>query len=116
MRALDQRRRLVHRAGSQLVVLTTPCFRPAEGPARDLARLADGQRVRRFNAVLGDFARTHPAEVSLVDLYRLTCPGGRYLGSIDGVPQRIDGVHLTPDAAQNLWRLITPEIQAAFAG
>ena len=98
-------------ADARLVLLTTPCFSPSpDGPIGDLRVLGESRRIDWFNRIIRGFAAEHPSEVSVIDLHEIACPHGEYRDVVDGVEQRIDGVHFTRDAATQIWQRLGPDL------
>lgn len=101
---------------ARFILLTMPCFSPAtSGRAADLHNLSDGRRIAWYNQILRTFAAEHPSSVRVIDLHEIVCPKGKFVDQINGVPQRLDGVHFTVPAAQRIWRSLTPLIMQAIA-
>ena len=81
-----------------MVFLTAPCTDEGEQP--DGAPWPEDSTARRdtYNHLLREVAAEHPHTVSVADLDKAACPGGRYSASEQGVEIRTvaDGVHFTP--------------------
>lgn len=109
---LDRGIEMVVDAGARPVLLTAPCYRPEdEPPDRSTSDRGDDERVAWFNGVVRDAAAAHPGTM-IIDLNRLLCPGGGYADEIGGTPARTDGVHLTVDAARQVWAWLAPQLSA----
>jgi peptidoglycan/LPS O-acetylase OafA/YrhL len=85
--------------GARVVLLTASYTRRAERPDGGLYPEDDPSRVDAWNALL----RRAPATV--LDLAKLTCPGGTFTWTVDGVKIRSDGLHFTPAGVK---RIIAP--------
>ncbi|HSL56321.1 MAG TPA: acyltransferase family protein [Acidimicrobiales bacterium] len=110
--ALDRALRGLSERSEHVVALTLPCFAAGDDSgAWDLAVRNDPTRVERFNTHLRDIAAA--AGVEVVDLGGLLCPGGVPLDTLDGVELRYDGVHLTREGAELVWRWLLPRLDAA---
>ena len=48
---------------------------------------------------------SHPLQVTILDLNKLVCPGGKFTWSIGNIKIRSDGLHYTPAGVQ---RIIAP--------
>lgn len=88
--------------GAHVVLLTTPYL---GGPER-----ADGgqrpefssARVDHWNAMLRETAESFSPLVSVMDLGGRLSPGGKYAASVDHIPARTDGIHLTAQIGRRL--------------
>lgn len=105
-------RGLVERSG-RVVALTLPCFAQGDDGVWDLDVRNDPRRVARFNDHLRDAAAATGAEV--VDFGGLLCPDGEPVDELDGVRLRYDGVHLTTEGADLVWRWLLPRLGAPGA-
>jgi len=101
--------------GSEVMLLTSPCFRPRDLGLNAAAQVRlDAQRVDDLNDLYWEFAGQHADQVVIADLNRLVCPEGEYTDiTIDGVHMREDGIHFTPEGADLVARWLAPEITAA---
>jgi hypothetical protein len=65
--------------------------------------------------LLRQIAAAHPGTVSVDDLDKAACPGGRYASTVQGVVIRTvdDGVHFTPQGGVFLAPALMPPIVAA---
>ena len=100
------------RFGARVVLFTMPYVDPSD-------RQPDGlpwsenmpSRVRAYNALVRQVARSDPGEISVIDLNRMLSPAGVYTASLDGVAVRWpDGVHISLAGGQLLQPQILPEI------
>ena len=84
--------------GAHLVIATV-----ASRASSDYApsNAAEDARYVRLNELYREYARTHPAAVSLIDFAGSVCPGGPPCPrSVHGIELRpLDGTHFTPDTA-----------------
>ena len=86
---------IVKAADPRLVLFTAPYYSSGEQPNGSAWPEDDPRRVDAYNRLLYQAAAADPTVVSVVDLNRLVCPGGKFVTSIDGVTVRTpDGVHL----------------------
>jgi peptidoglycan/LPS O-acetylase OafA/YrhL len=62
---------------------------------------AETSRYERLNELYTQYARAHPATVSVVDFAAAVCPGGPPCPrTVDGIePRPLDGMHFTPQTA-----------------
>ena len=117
-RYLDQQlaeaQRVLTSRGARFVLLTTPCFRPTNAGVGGwgLKDRSDPARVVWLNQVFGRYAAAHPKDVTLIDLDRFVCPGGRFADRIDGQPMRTDGVHFSAEGAAVVWKWLGPQLVA----
>jgi hypothetical protein len=73
---------------------TAPCFASGEQPDGSPWPEDDPARVRAYNQRVRSVVAAHPGQATLVDLYAMVCPGGRYHEKLDGVTVRSpDGIH-----------------------
>ena len=82
--------------GAHMILETAPCYAPAELP--DGSPVPEDQvgRVQAYNRLVDEVGAQFPTRVTVQNLYALTCPGGRFHPSIDGVALRsADGIHFT---------------------
>jgi peptidoglycan/LPS O-acetylase OafA/YrhL len=104
--------------GARVVLVTQPCANSGER--------ADGQpwpedsasRLAIYNGIVRSVARRTGA--SVLDLYSMVCPGGRYQQTIDGVTVRQpDGVHFSIASggffAPRIFRVLIADGRAAEA-
>jgi hypothetical protein len=112
---LEKAADVVNAAGLPMVFLTAPCTDEPEQP--DGAAWPEDDPARRdaYNRILREVAAEHPTTVSVDDLDKAACPGGRYASTVDGVVIRTvnDGVHFTPQGGVFLAPAIVPPIVAA---
>ncbi len=81
-------------SGAHMVLLTAPCYSSGEQPDGSPWPEDSPTRVSAYNDQLYTVAAEFPAQVSVVNLNALMCPGGRFEPVIDGVTVRApDGVH-----------------------
>jgi peptidoglycan/LPS O-acetylase OafA/YrhL len=102
--------------GANVVIPTVACTAPEAGAAAEtIDRSAyNPDRVRAANRVLRELARKNADRMTLVDLHRYVCPGGRYTNNLHGVdPLRVDGVHYTPAGSDLIGRWLAPRLALA---
>jgi hypothetical protein len=100
--------------GAEVVLLTSPCFRPLDGDLADWGEeRSDDARVDWLNRLYRSYATTNLGSVQVADLHGLLCPNGEYLTELEGQQLRFDGVHLTPPAADLTWRWLEPALTTA---
>jgi hypothetical protein len=86
---------IVRSAGARFVLFTAPYYSSGEQPDGSAWPEDDPRRVDAYNRILYQVAAADPEFVSVVDLKRLVCPGGKFVTSVDGVIVRApDGIHL----------------------
>ncbi len=109
--ALDRIRETVTAGGARFVILTTPCFSPAQRILGEFgeADRADPSRVQFLNGVWRRYAATRP-DVTVIDLDARVCPDGRYADTLHGVTMRTDGVHFTQGGSVQVWKWLAPEL------
>jgi hypothetical protein len=93
---LDQAVGIAGTGGAHVVLLTASYTRRAERPDGGLYPEDQPERVDAWNTLLRREAATRPDQVSVVDLASITCPGGTFRWTVDGVRIRSDGLHFTP--------------------
>ncbi len=112
--ALDSAVRISSARGAHVVLMTAPCYNnglqadhkpwPADSP----------RRLAIYNGLVRHVASTHRSTVTLVDLHRMLCPGGRYTSTIDGMVVRSpDGIHVLGTAGAFYGPRLWPTIVAA---
>ncbi len=105
---------LVNAAGARMVYLTAPCTDEGESPDGAPWPEDNPARLAEYNKLVREVAAEHPQTDSVVDLYSVTCPGGKFTTDIDGqAVRRSDGVHFTDAAGPVLGPKIMPAIVAA---
>lgn len=116
---LEQALQILTSTGARLVLLTTPCFDQTRGGGLSAfadplveRTAAEAWRVDWLNGLWAEFAAAHPDTVQLLDLHGVTCPGGAYSATLDGVALHVDGVHFTPEAAKSVWAWVGPQLVA----
>jgi peptidoglycan/LPS O-acetylase OafA/YrhL len=90
---LERAVRIGTSTGAKMVLMTAPCFVPAE--------LADGDpvpedtvtRIEAYNRVVETVGGEFSQSVTVQDLFSLSCPDGRFTPTLGGRPFRADGVH-----------------------
>jgi hypothetical protein len=91
--------------GGAVAVFTVPCYvfvvRSRSPKLEDIAW---------FNGVLRAAAAKAGPSVKVVDYGQYICPNGVNRPEIDGVQMRYDGVHLTHEGAQMVWRWLAPQL------
>ena len=96
---IDEAARRLTMGDAHLVIATMPPRAPNELlPASDSAEVA---RYVRLNELYTQYARAHPATVSIADFAGAVCPGGPPCPrTVDGIePRPLDGLHFTPQTA-----------------
>ena len=84
---------IVSSAGARLALATAPCFSSGEQPDGSPWPEDSPARVRDYNNLVRSVAGSVP-RATVVDLYSMVCPGGRFHTTIGGVTVRApDGVH-----------------------
>lgn len=98
------------------VILLTALYGKLGWPLQiDLARSGFNDAwIDDWNRVVAEVAAVDPASRTLLDLNAYLDPEGRWAETIDGVPARSDGVHLTPEAARIAARWLVPQILHAL--
>ena len=106
---------VVNAAGLPMVFLTAPCTDEPEQPDGDAWPEDDPARRDAYNRMIREIAAAHPRTVSVDDLDKAACPGGRYASTVQGVVIRTvnDGVHFTPQGGVFLAPAIVPPMVAA---
>ena len=80
--------------GARMILMTSPCFSQGEQINGDPWPQDDIRRVQKYNSLVEQVAAENPSTVTVQDLYSMTCPGGKYLSTLDGAPLRDpDGIH-----------------------
>ena len=80
--------------GAHVGVATSPCFSSGEQPSGAAWPEDDPSRVKAYNGIVRSVAAEHAGAASVVDLYGMLCPDGRYHETLDGATVRNpDGVH-----------------------
>jgi peptidoglycan/LPS O-acetylase OafA/YrhL len=111
--ALERVGRALTRRGAHVALLTLPPGGPLASRTPDPRRDRD---VVYYNTLLRDFAAEHRANVSLVDLAAVVCPGGAPCPTmVEGRGLRPDGVHYSPATATWVAKRVLPELLAAAA-
>jgi peptidoglycan/LPS O-acetylase OafA/YrhL len=112
---LEKAADVVNAAGLPMVFLTAPCTDEPEQPDGDAWPEDDPARRDAYNRMIREIAAEHPQTVSVDDLDKAACPGGRYASTVDGVVIRTvnDGVHFTPQGGAFVAPAIVPPMVAA---
>ena len=76
---------VVNAAGLPMVFLTAPCTDEPEQPDGDAWPEDNPARRDAYNRMIRQIAAEHPRTVSVDDLDKAACPGGRYASTVDGV-------------------------------
>jgi len=102
---------IFHGFGARVVLFTMPYVDPSDRQPGGLPWSENmPSRVRAYNALVRQVARSDPGEVSVIDLNRMLSPAGVYTASLDGVDVRWpDGVHISEAGGELLQRQILPE-------
>jgi peptidoglycan/LPS O-acetylase OafA/YrhL len=87
--------------GAHVVLLTASYTRRSERPDGGLYAEDDPSRVDAWNRVL----RQAGGPATVLDLAKLTCPGGKFTWTVNGIRIRSDGLHFTPNGVK---RIIAP--------
>ena len=91
LREMERVRAMVAASGARLVFVTNPPTAP--NPIRKVTQ-ADIDHTEHLNALMARFARSHPGDVTVVDLAEIVGPGGATLA--DPCPVDQDGIVLRP--------------------
>jgi peptidoglycan/LPS O-acetylase OafA/YrhL len=112
---LEKAADLVNAAGLPMVFLTAPCTDEPEQPDGDAWPEDNPARRDAYNRMIRQIAAAHPRTVSVDDLDKAACPGGRYASTVHGVVIRTvdDGVHFTPQGGVFLAPALIPPIVSA---
>ena len=96
---------------AHVVLLTTPCFDSGTFPDGKGYPEDNPTRIRTYNDMLYQAATSDPM-VSVVDLFGMVCPKGKFSSSIDGVVVRSpDGIHFSLAGGNLLAAKILPTIE-----
>ncbi len=98
--------------GAKVVLFTMPYVDPSDRQADGFAWSENTPtRVKAYNALVRQVARTHPGVVSVIDINRMLSPAGVYTASLSGVRVRsADGIHVSVDGGELLQRQILPAV------
>jgi hypothetical protein len=99
--------------GARVVLLTASYTRRSERPDGGLYPEDDPARVNAWNALL----RANAGSATVLDLAKVTCPGGTFTWTVDGLKIRSDGLHFTPAGVKRViapWLL--PQLAAIARG
>jgi hypothetical protein len=112
---LEKAADVANSAGVPMVFLTAPCTNEPEQPDGDAWPEDNPARRAAYNRMIREIAAAHPRTVSVDDLDKAACPGGRYARTVKGVVIRTanDGVHFTPEGGVFLATSLMPPIVAA---
>ena len=112
---LEKAAAVANSAGVPMVFLTAPCTDEGEQPDGALWPEDNPARREAYNHLLREVAAEHPRTVSVADLDKAACPGGRYAATVQGVEIRTvdDGVHFTPQGGVFVAPSLMPPIVAA---
>jgi peptidoglycan/LPS O-acetylase OafA/YrhL len=112
---LEKAAEVANAAGLPMVFLTAPCTNEPEQPDGDAWPEDNPARREAYNRMIRQIAAAHPRTVSVDDLDKAACPGGRYASTVKGVVIRTadDGVHFTPQGGVFLATALMPPIVAA---
>lgn len=103
---------IVTTKGAKVALFTTPYYRRGLRPDGGIFPEDDPARVDQMNALFRAIASRHPGVVTLVDFGGRLSPNGQLAMSVDGIPLRSDGVHLTPQAGAWLAPWLLPQLTA----
>ena len=121
--------RIASSAGAHVGLATSPCFSSGEQPSGAPWPEDSPERVKAYNDLVRSVVAENPGRATVIDLYSMLCPGGRYHQTLDGIQVRNpDGVHYplfslrdpnSPDPetigqAQQFGLWIAPRILAAL--
>ncbi len=96
--------------GARMVLMTSPCYSQGEQLDGSPWPQDDIRRVQRYNSLVRQVAAEFPSKVTLQDLYAMTCPVGKFVPTLDGVPLRDpDGIHFSIAAGTGA-ALLAPQI------
>ena len=95
--------------GAHMVLLTAPCYSEGEQANGNPWPQDDPRRVAAYNELVRQVGAEFPDQVTVEDLYSMTCPGGRFVATLDGRPFRPDGVHFTWQADSGA-ALLAPQL------
>jgi hypothetical protein len=98
---LEQAIAIAGGGGAHVVLLTASYTRRSERPDGGLYAEDDPSRVDAWNALL----RRDAGDATVLDLAKLTCPGGTFTWTVNGTKIRSDGLHFTPNGVK---RIIAP--------
>jgi hypothetical protein len=100
--------------GAHVVLMTAPCYDNGLQADHKPWPADSAHRLAIYNSLVRHVAATHRSTVTLVDLHRMLCPGGRYASSIDGMVVRSpDGIHVLGTAGAFYGPKLWPAIVAA---
>ncbi len=106
---LEEAVRIGTSTGARMVLMTAPCYSEGEQLNGDPWPQDAIARVQKYNTLVRAVGAEFPSQVSVQDLYALTCPGGKFMPTLDGKPLRgADGVHFSP--APGGGALLAPQI------
>ncbi len=97
--------------GNLVTLLAVPCMRQTPDAVLQTLARTDPERVSAFNEILRREAARSPT-VQVLDLDELLCPQGVYLEEVDGAPVRYDGVHVSTEGSNLVWRWLLDELSA----
>ncbi len=106
---LEKAVRIGTSTGARMVLMTAPCYSEGEQLNGDPWPQDDIRRVEKYNSLVRAVGAEFPSQVTVQDLYAMTCPGGKFVATLDGKPLRDgDGVHFSP--APGGGALLAPQI------
>ena len=80
--------------GVRVALATAPCFSSGEQPSGAPWPEDSPKRVAAYNQIVRSVVAEDAGQATLIDLYAMVCPGGRYHQAIGGVAVRApDGIH-----------------------
>jgi len=101
--------------GRPVVVVNSGCYDQESFSIQGVDLAPDrnnASRAQAVNAVVRRLAALRPGQVSVADLFSLTCRNGHYSRSLSGTELRSDGVHFTTDGAREVWDWLLPQLRA----
>ena len=85
--------------GASVVIAGVPCFNLDDDPTGfDLDTRVSAERTAALNQAGQAFVESLGGEVKWIDMRELTCPGGTYEPTIDGLELHRDGIHYSDEA------------------
>jgi peptidoglycan/LPS O-acetylase OafA/YrhL len=100
--------------GAKVVFLTAPCYDSGEQPNGDPWPADSIQRVKIYNNLLKEVVAQNAGTATLVNLFSMVCPNGKYEEFIHNVQVREpDGIHFTIQGGAFLAPRIWPTVVEA---
>ncbi len=101
--------RILTSRGGRVALLSVPCLSTQPGRSEPPPKSND---IAWINRVFAEAAARAGSAVKFIDYGGYICPDGHDQRKIDGTQMRPDGVHLTPEGAQKVWRWLGPQLPA----